>query len=215
MSYSPREELLHALTHGAGTLAAVIAGTVLLTLTALHGDARQLTGASAFVGGLVLLYLASTLYHAIPYPRAKGRLKVFDHCAIYLLIAGTYTPFALIALRDHGGGLLLGVVWTLAIAGIVFKLFFTGRFRLVSTLLYLGMGWLAITAIGPLRATLPTETLVWLFGGGLAYTVGALFYLSRTMPFGHVVWHVFVLIGSACHFVAVAQQVLGENPAAV
>jgi len=207
-AYTPREELLNALTHGLGAVAALCGGAVLVTLAALWGDGRQLAGAITFVAGLVLLYVASTLYHAIPYLHAKRWLKVFDHCAIYLLIAGTYTPFALVALRDHGGDWMLLVVWILAALGIGFKVFFTGRFRLVSTLLYLGMGWIAIIVIGPLQETLPQATLVWLIVGGLAYTLGTVFYLNRRLPYSHAIWHLFVLAGSVCHYVAVAQQVL-------
>lgn len=206
-----REEIVNALTHGIGALTALAAGAVLITLAAVHGDGWQLAGAIVFGATLLLLYLASTLYHAIPHPIAKQRLKVFDHCAIYLLIAGTYTPFTLIGLRDDGGWLLFGVIWSLAALGIVFKLFFTGRFKLVSTLVYVAMGWIALLAIGPMLRQLPPTTLGWLFAGGVAYTVGALFYMSRRLRYGHAIWHLFVIAGSVCHFVAVATQVLAPD----
>jgi len=206
-----REEVVNALTHGFGAVIALAAGAVLITLAAVFGDGWQLAGAIVFGATLLLLYLASTLYHAIPHPIAKQRLKVFDHCAIYLLIAGTYTPFTLIGLRDDGGWLLFGVIWALAALGIVFKLFFTGRFKLVSTLIYVAMGWIALLAIGPMLRQLPPTTLAWLFAGGVAYTVGAVFYMSRRLPYGHAIWHLFVIAGSVCHFVAVATQVLSPD----
>lgn len=202
-----REELASALTHGLGATAALAGGAVLITLAALHGDGWQLAGAIVFGVALLLLYLASTLYHAIQHPVAKGRLKVFDHCAIYVLIAGTYTPFTLIGLRGHGGEWLLAAVWTLAVLGVVFKLFYTGRFKGVSTLIYIGMGWMVVTAIKPFLQMVPLSTLLWLFAGGLAYTLGTLFYMSKRV-YMHAVWHGFVLMGSICHFVAVSMQVL-------
>ena len=204
---SLREEIANALTHGLGAVVALGAGAVLITLTALWGDGWQLAGAIVFSVALLLLYVASTLYHAIPHAGAKARLKVFDHCAIYLLIAGTYTPFTLIGLRGDVGWLLFGTIWTLAVAGIVFKLFYTGRFKLASTLIYVAMGWIVIFAIGPMLERLDAWTLGWLFAGGVAYTLGTVFYLSRRR-YSHAVWHGFVIAGSVCHFVAVALQVL-------
>jgi len=132
---------------------------------------------------------------------------VFDHCAIYGLIAGSYTPFALVGLRDRGGAWLLAAVWTLALVGVVFKWFYTGRFKLVSTLLYLAMGWLSLVVIKPMLEVLPVSTLLWLLAGGLAYTAGTVFYLSKRQ-FAHAAWHFFVLAGSACHYVAVTQHLL-------
>ncbi len=208
-THSLREELVNALTHGLGAVAALAGGAVLITLAAIFGDGWQLAGAIVFGASLLLLYLASTLYHAIRHPGAKSRLKVLDHCAIYLLIAGTYTPFALVGLRGPWGWGLLATIWTLALAGCVFKLFFTGRFKLLSTLIYVAMGWLALIAIEPMLRLLPGWTLAWLFAGGIAYTVGALFYLSRRLPYAHAIWHGFVIAGSVCHFIAVYSQVAG------
>jgi hemolysin III len=207
-SDSLQEEIANALTHGFGALVALGAGAVLITLTALWGDGWQLAGAIVFCVALLLLYVASTLYHAIQHPIAKARLKVFDHCAIYLLIAGTYTPFTLVGLRGDWGWALFATIWTLALAGVVFKLFYTGRFKGLSTAIYIAMGWLVLVAIGPLLRALDVWTLSWLFAGGVAYTVGTLFYLSRRIPYAHTIWHAFVLTGSICHFVAVALQVL-------
>ena len=204
-----REEVANALTHGIGAAVALVAGAVLITLTAVHGDGWQLAGAIVFCVALFVLYLASTLYHAIPHPVAKARLKVFDHCAIYVLIAGTYTPFTLIGLRGAWGWSLFAVIWTLAVAGVVFKLFFTGRFKLVSTLIYIAMGWLVLVAIVPMTRALDAWALGWLFGGGIAYTAGTFFYMSKRIPYAHTIWHAFVIGGSACHFLAVSAQVLG------
>ena len=205
--HSLREEIANALTHGVGALVSLGAGAVLVTLTALWGDGWQLAGAIVFSIALLLLYVASTLYHAITHPVAKARLKVFDHCAIYLLIAGTYTPFTLVGLRGPWGWGMFTMIWTLALAGVVFKLFYTGRFKLISTLLYIAMGWIVVIAIGPMVKALDLWIVVWLFSGGVAYTVGTLFYLSRR-PYSHAIWHAFVITGSVCHFVAVSLQVL-------
>ena len=204
----PHEEFANALTHGLGAAAALGAGAVLVTLVALHGDGWQLAGAIVFSACLLLLYLASTLYHAIPHPVAKARLKVFDHCAIYLLIAGTYTPFTLVGLRGPWGWGLFGAIWACALAGVVFKLFYTGRFQRLSTLLYVAMGWLAIVALRPMLDALDAWTLGWLLAGGAFYTLGTAFYLRRTMRFSHAVWHLFCIAGSVCHYIAVMAQVL-------
>jgi hemolysin III len=201
------EERWNALSHGFGAALAVVGATVLVTLVALRGDGGRLAAAIVFGVTLVLLYVASTLYHAVPHPPAKARLKVFDHCANYGLIAGSYTPFALVGLRDRGGAWLLAAVWTLALLGVVFKWFYTGRFKLVSTLLYLAMGWLSLVVVKPMIEVLPVSTLLWLLAGGLAYTAGTVFYLSKRQ-FAHAAWHGFVLAGSACHYVAVTQHLL-------
>ena len=202
------EELANALTHGLGAAAALAGGAVLITLAAVFGDGWQLAGAIVFGVCLLLLYLASTLYHSVSDPIAKARLKVLDHCAIYLLIAGTYTPFTLIGLRGPWGWSLFGAIWTLAAAGIVFKLFFTGRFRLLSTLIYVAMGWLVLVAIKPLLVALDDWTLGWLLAGGACYTLGTFFYHRPSMRYSHAVWHLFVVAGSVCHYVAVMAQVV-------
>lgn len=203
-----REEIANALTHGLGATAALAGGAVMITLAAVHGDGWQLVGATVFGVSLLLLYLASTLYHAIQHPTAKGRLKVFDHCAIYVLIAGTYTPFTLIGLRGPWGWGLFIAIWSLALAGVVFKLFFTGRFKRLSTLIYVAMGWLVLVAIKPLLATLDAWTFGWLLAGGLFYTLGTIFYHRPSLPYSHAIWHLFVIAGSVCHYVAVMAQVL-------
>ncbi len=203
-----REEIANAITHGIGALASAAAGAVLVTLATLSGTRLQMISAIVFCVSLLMLYTASTLYHAIPSPAMKRRLKVIDHCAIYMLIAGTYTPFALIGLRGTVGWLLFGAAWGLAALGITFKLFFTGRFKVFSTLVYIGMGWMALFAIQPMLARIPFNSLMWLFAGGVAYTAGTIFYHNERLRYSHAVWHLFVLAGSACHFIAVISQVV-------
>lgn len=207
-----REEFANALTHGLGATAALAGGAVLITLAALYGDGWQLASAIVFGTSLLLLYVASTLYHAAQHPVTKGRLKVFDHCAIYLLIAGTYTPFTLIGLRGPWGWSLFAAIWTLALAGVVFKLFYTGRFKLLSTAIYITMGWLVVVAIKPLLGALDGWTLGWMFAGGAFYTLGTVFYHRPSLPYSHAIWHLFVLGGSVCHYVAVMAQVIYTPP---
>lgn len=202
------EETASALTHGVGALASVAGGAVLITLAALQGDGWQLLSAIVFSVTLFFLYTSSTLYHSVRLQVVRSRLRIVDHCAIYLLIAGTYTPFTLVTLRGAWGWSLFAVVWVLAVGGVVFKLFSTGRLKRLSTAIYLGMGWLVVVALPPFLDALSTGTLLWLLAGGLAYTMGTAFYHSRRIPFAHAVWHLFVLAGSACHFVAVATQVI-------
>ena len=207
----PCEEIASALTHGLGATAALAGGAVLITLAALFGDGWQLGASIVFGVALLLLYIASTLYHSIQHPVAKGRLKVFDHCAIYVLIAGTYTPFTLIGLRGPVGWWLFATIWTLALAGVVFKLFYTGRFKKLSTLIYLAMGWLIVVAAKPLMAALDSWTLGWLIGGGVFYTLGTFFYHRPAIRYSHSIWHLFVIAGSVCHYVAVFAQVTPTN----
>ena len=203
-----RDEIASALTHGFGAAAALAGGAVLITLAAIYGDGWQLGAAIVFGASLLLLYLASTLYHAIRHPVAKGRLKVFDHCAIYLLIAGTYTPFTLIGLRGPWGWSLFAAIWSLALAGVVFKLFYTGRFKRLSTLIYVAMGWLVLVAIKPVMSSLDGWTFGWLIAGGVFYTLGTLFYHRDRIPYAHAIWHLFCIAGSVCHYVAVFAQVV-------
>lgn len=202
------EEIASALTHGLGAAAALAGGAVLITLAALYGDGWQLSAAIVFGITLLLLYVASTLYHAIQHPVTKGRLKIFDHCAIYLLIAGTYTPFTLIGLRETVGWWLFGTIWALAFFGVIFKLFYTGRFQLISTIVYIAMGWLIVVAAKPAMKALDPWTFGWLLGGGVAYTLGTFFYHRPKMPYSHAVWHMFVIAGSVCHYIAVMAQVV-------
>jgi len=201
-------ELGNVLTHALGVLLSLAGGAWLIAMAAQRGGARELVGASVFVSALVLLYSASTLYHAAHDPRARARLKVLDHCAIYLLIAGTYTPFTIAAVKGGWGWSLFGVIWGLAAAGVVFKLFFTGRFKRLSTAIYIGMGWLVIIAAMPLYQAVSHATLLWLILGGVLYTAGTYFYHLERWPHSHAVWHLFVLGGSISHLVAVALVVM-------
>ena len=206
-----RDEVASAWTHGVGAAAALAGGAVLITLAAMRGDGWQLGAAIVFGVSMLLLYLASTLYHAIRHPVAKGRLKVFDHCAIYLLIAGTYTPFTLIGLRGPWGWSLFAAIWTLALAGVVFKLFYTGRFKRLSTLIYVAMGWLVLVAIKPVMASLDGWTFGWLIAGGVFYTLGTFFYHRESLPYSHAIWHLFCIAGSVCHYAAVMAQVVPQD----
>ena len=206
-SLASREELACALSHGFGAVAALAGGIVLVTRGATHGDGWQLAAAIVFSASMLLLYVASTLYHSARDGRTRARLKIFDHCAIYLLIAGTYTPFTLVGLRgDVGRGLFIAI-WSLALAGITFKLVFTGRFKLVSTLVYIAMGWLVLLAIRPVMDALDGWTFGWLLAGGVAYTLGTIFYHRPSLAYSHAIWHLFVVAGSVCHYVAVLAQV--------
>lgn len=204
---SPQEEFASTLTHAVAALAALVAGAGLVLEAAGTGDSWRVVAASVFAGSMLLLYVASAFYHSATQPLRKQRLKVLDHCAIYLLIAGTYTPFTLIALRDSVGWWLFAAVWSLALLGIVFKLFHAGRFKWASTLVYVAMGWLAVFELQPVRAALDPATFAWVLAGGIAYTLGTAFYLRPSMSHSHTVWHLFVIAGSACHYVAVFQLV--------
>jgi hemolysin III len=200
---SAAEEVANSVSHGLALAAALAALPVLTRSVAQRGDAAQIVGAVAFATTAVLLYLASTLYHALPIGRAKRVLRVLDHSAIFLLIAGTYTPFALGALRGPWGWGLLGAVWGLAIAGIALKAVAGVRYPVLSTSLYLGMGWLVLVAARPLLRSVPAWGVFWLLAGGLAYTAGVGFFAARRLPFAHFVWHLFVVLGTTCHFIAV------------
>ena len=197
-----REEVANALTHGLGVVGAIAGGAVLITLAALYSDGWQLASAIVFISTLVLLYTASTLYHAIPHEPVKTRLQILDHMAIYLLIAGTYTPFTLVGLKGPWGWWLFGTIWTLAILGVAFKAFYTGRFKRLSTVIYVAMGWIAVVAIEPMIRMISAASLLWLLAGGVFYTLGTVFYMSRRR-YAHAIWHAFVLGGSISHFVAV------------
>ena len=202
-AYTPREELANAISHGLG-IALSIAGLVLMvTLAAMHSDAWAVTSTAIFGAALVLLYTTSTLYHSFRDEQLKRLLRKFDHAAIFLLIAGTYTPFLLVSLRGPWGWSLFGVVWGLAAVGVTLKFWFAGRFRLLSTLIYIGMGWLVLAAFRPLMAALPRGGLVLLVAGGICYPGGAVFYLWKRLPYHHAVWHLWVLAGSICHWAAV------------
>ena len=198
-----REELANTVSHGLGLLLAVAAVPILVVNAVARGGAADVVGAAIFGSTLVLLYLASTGYHAAPMGRAKALLRRMDHAAIYLLIAGTYTPFTLGVLGGGWGWTLFGLVWGAAVIGVGTKLLAGIRFPRVSTAMYLIMGWLVLIAAHPLVTRMPVPGLAWLVAGGLAYSGGVVFFAARRLPYGHFVWHLFVLAGSACHFFAV------------
>ena len=201
--YSPGEEIANSITHGVGWLASVAGLAALVTLAVSSGGALRVVSCAVFGTTLVLLYAASTLYHALPNPRAKRVFRVLDHSAIFLLIAGTYTPLALVALGGGGGWARFGCGGFLAVVGVLLSTLAHGRWRWLSMVLYLAMGWLVVVAIKPLVAALDAPSLVMVVAGGLAYTGGLAFYGWRRLPYSHAVWHVFVLTGSVCHFFAV------------
>lgn len=201
------EEILNAVTHGVGTALAVAALTGML-LYYYNDGVWHLMSCLVYGVSLILLYLASTLYHSFRNERLKLIFKFIDHAAIYIVIAGSYTPFALIPLHGSLGWTIFAVVWTLAAAGIVFQLFCVKKFRVLGTFCYLGMGWFAVVMVQPLLQLLPVAAIYWLVTGGVFYTVGAVFYLWKKIPYNHAVWHLFVLAGSAAHFVAIFKFVL-------
>lgn len=204
-----REEWANVLTHGTGAALAV-GGAVWGLVAALgHGDPWRIASVSVFGLTLVLLYVASTLYHSARCPRKKRGLRILDHIGVYLLIAGSYTPFTLVTLRETVGWPLFGVVWGLALTGTAFEALWLDRPRWLSALVYLGLGWLVVFAGGPLAAALPPHGLALLVAGGLSYSLGTVFYVAKRLPYGHAVWHLFVLGGSACHTAAVVLHVVG------
>jgi hemolysin III len=202
------EEIANAITHGVGALLSIAGLVLMVVFAALRGTAMHVVAVSIFGATLVLLYLASTIYHAITNERAKRVLQILDHSAIYLLIAGTYTPFTLVAVGGAFGWTVFGIVWGMAVAGIVFKAFFTGRYELVAVGMYLVMGWLVVFAIKPLWNAMDPWGLAWLGMGGLSYTAGVVFYAWHRLPFAHSIWHLFVMGGSICHFFAVLFHVV-------
>ena len=201
-----REEFLNTITHGAGLLASIVGAIVLVGMSMGSRNPLEVPSVVVYCISLILVYLSSTLYHAVAHPETKSRLQVFDHCAIYLLIAGTYTPLLLLGVGGELGWTLFFVIWTMAAAGIVFKCFFTGRMGMVSMATYLGMGWIAVLAGQPLLSALPSDTVILVVAGGLSYSLGALVFLSNR-PYAHSVWHLFVLVGSTCHFLAMLARV--------
>ena len=202
------EEVLNAITHGMGALLSIAALIWMISCAKHCAGAKAITSCSIFGACLILLYSSSTLYHSIWHQQCKKIFQMIDHIMIYLLIAGSYTPFMLIGLQGAWGWSLFGVVWGLACVGFIFKLFFTGRFEKVSLGIYLAMGWLAIVAIRPLYHALPLGGICWLVAGGLAYSLGVIFYAQDRIRFAHTMWHLFVLTGSLCHVMALVLYVI-------
>jgi len=194
------EEIGNAISHGVGLGLSIAALVILIYIGVKYGDSRYVVSYSIYGSSLVILYLASTLYHSVPEGKVKDIFKIFDHSAIFLLIAGTYTPITLIALKGRLGTTLFVVVWTIAFFGIVFKMFFSKKYKKLSTMMYLLMGWLIIFAIKPLLTNLNTISTIFLVSGGIVYSLGTIFYLWKNLKFNHLIWHFFVLGGSVCHF---------------
>ncbi|MEC0229076.1 PAQR family membrane homeostasis protein TrhA [Paenibacillus alba] len=210
MEYSIQEEKANAISHGVGVLLSIVALIMLIIQASLHGNAWHIVSFSIFGTALVVLYTCSTLLHSITKPRLKDIFEILDHSAIYLLIAGSYTPYLLVTLRGPLGWSFFGIIWGLALVGIVLKIFYVKRFILISTLCYILMGWLIVIAFKPLYTHLPLGGIVWLVVGGLLYTFGSIFYVWRRVPYHHAIWHVFVLAGSACHFFSVFGYVIAS-----
>jgi len=210
--YSPSEELASSIIHGIGIVLSIAGLAVLAAHAAPAGDARHIASVGVYGTTLILLYTASTLYHGVPVERAKPLLRQLDHAAIFLLIAGTYTPFTLITLHGAWGWSLFAIVWTIALAGI-YRVMKRIERKGVTIALYVGLGWIGLVALGPLVRNLPPGGLWLLFGGGVCYTLGVPFYLSQRIPFNHALWHLFVLAGSVLQFFAVLLYVLPRTPA--
>lgn len=197
------EEIANSISHGVGFVMAVAVSPILIIAAAQRDSAAGMVGAGVFAFTIILLYITSTLYHCLPRNKAKHIFHVLDHSAIFLLIAGTYTPFTLGILRGAWGWTLFGLVWGIAVAGVLIKIVWGIRFKKLSTMLYLFMGWLIIIAVKPLWLNMPSQGLFWLIAGGVAYTAGTGFYAAKKIPFAHFIWHVFVMAGTTCHFMAV------------
>jgi hemolysin III len=201
---SQGEEIANSISHGIGLVAALVGTPFLITQAARHGNVGFVVGASLFSATVIFLYLASTLYHALPVGKTKRVFRVLEHSAIFLLIAGTYTPFTLGVLHGVWGWILLTIIWGLAAAGMVLKVFYRASLPILFTGLYLFMGWLVVIAINPLIAKVPTPGLLWLIAGGLSYTIGVIFFaIDSRLQYAHLIWHLFVLAGTTCHYFAV------------
>ncbi|MFV0590251.1 MAG: PAQR family membrane homeostasis protein TrhA [Draconibacterium sp.] len=197
------EEIFNSITHGIGTLLSIAALVLLVVFASIRGNAWHIVSFSIFGSTLVLLYLASTLYHSFTKEKVKNLFARFDHAAIFLLIAGTYTPFLLTTLRGALGWTIFGIIWSLAIAGVVIRSIYLTRFRKLMVGMYLAMGWMFVLAIVPMVKNMPTSSIVFLFLGGAFYSIGVIFYMWRKLKYGHGIWHLFVLAGSIMHFFSV------------
>jgi len=208
--YSLREEVASSVAHGLGVVLSITALIILTTLAARSGDTWRVVSFAVYGSTLIIMYLSSVLYHSFQEPGIKKVLRYLDHSAIYLLIAGTYTPFTLVNLRGPWGWTLFGLIWGLAALGVLMTVLGVGGSRILASLVYIGMGWLVVVAIKPLLDVIPTGGIAWLVAGGLFYTFGVVFYVWKGLPFNHAIWHLFVLGGSVCHFFAVLFYVLPD-----
>jgi hemolysin III len=206
--YSSLEEIFNSITHAIGALVSIAGLVLLIVFSSIYGNSSHIISCTIFGFTLVLLYTASTLYHSFRKPNLKHLFKILDHSCIYILIAGTYTPFMLVTISGILGWSIFALVWSLTIIGVVLKVFFVHRFKIISTIAYILMGWIVIFAIKPLFQILPGGGLALLICGGLAYTLGTIFYSWDKLPFNHAIWHLFVLTGSVCHFCAVIFYVI-------
>ncbi|MFV8226559.1 PAQR family membrane homeostasis protein TrhA [Christiangramia aquimixticola] len=206
--YPEKEEKLNILTHGLGLALSVIAMVLLVIKAVRLGDSMHLLSFSIFGASMILLYAASTFYHSASTHQLRKRLNILDHAAIYVLIAGTYTPFALVTLRGTTGWVIFWVVWAMALAGVILKLFYTGKFKLLSTIMYVVMGWIIIFAIGPLMDNLSNDGIFWLIAGGISYTLGAILFMLHRIPYNHGIFHIFVLLGTFSHFMVIYFHIL-------
>jgi len=209
--YNFLEEIFNSITHGIGAIVSIAGLVLLIVFSSIYGSLSHIISCTIFGFTLVLLYTASTLYHSFRKPNLKHVFKILDHSCIYILIAGTYTPFMLVTIRGDLGWGMFALVWSFTVIGILFKVFFVRRFKIISTIAYILMGWIIIFAIKPLFQALPVGGLVLLICGGLAYTSGTVFYAWDRLPFNHAIWHLFVLTGSVCHFFAVMFYVIPLN----
>jgi len=209
--YSLNEEMANSLTHGIGAVLGIIALIILVAGAVSLGDNLKIAGFVIYGGSLILLFLASALYHGVQKQPYKERLRLFDHCAIYVLIAGTYTPFCLVSLKGVTGWALFGAEWACALCGILLTLFAFSKFKKVEVALYLAMGWMAIVAIVPISASLPPAAGLWMLAGGLFYTGGVVFYKWKKLVFNHAIWHLFVLAGAVLHFFGIFFFVLPDS----
>lgn len=206
--YPPLEEKINVLSHAFGLLLSVVALVLLILKASFNGTVWHVVSFSIYGSSLIILYAASTLYHQAKTPIARKRLNVFDHASIYILIAGTYTPFALVTLNGTIGWVIFGITWGIALTGVIFKLFFTGKYDRISTIAYVLMGWIIVIAIKPLINNLSVEGISWLVAGGVAYTIGAVLYSIKKIKYNHAIFHMFVLMGSFCHFISIFFYVL-------
>jgi len=211
--YSMKEEIAHSVSHGFGLLLSVIGLATLIVYSSLYGDAWHIVSSSIYGATLIALYTSSTLYHAITTPGIKKVLQKIDHAAIFLLIAGTYTPFLLVNLRGGWGWTLFGIIWSIAIAGMIMELIVKKRYRRISLGMYLGLGWLVMIAIEPMLANVATGGMILLLLGGLFYSLGVIFYVWKALIYHHAIWHVFVLAGSTFHFFAIFLYVIPNGSA--
>lgn len=209
--YSDKEERINIISHAIGFLLSIVALVLLITKASEFGNVRDILSVSIYGISLIVLYAASTLFHSATQPMRRKRFQIFDHSAIFVLIAGTYTPFTLIALPGSEGWLLFIIIWAFALVGVILKLFFTGKYKIISTILYVLMGWMVVFFINPLMDSLALDGLYWLMAGGISYTIGAILYSVKRIKYNHAIFHMFVLLGGFCHFYSIYFYVLSNN----